>query len=505
MVLLASAAFGSGCANHGGGAASLITGDVHQTGAIRLQVPTADLTLASMTYTIVGPNGFSRSDTVDLSQSTTVSVVVGGIPAGTGYTITLSGTASDGVTACAGSAGFAIVAGATSSVSVHITCQQPSRTGNISVTTTLDICPVISNGGKLGASPAEVTIGSSLALTASVHDSDGGPLPLSYLWSATAGQLSDPTAAAPTFTCTSAGTATIALALGDGDPTPGCGASDSFTVTCSPAFQLLASPADLAPGQTSSLHLVATDGAAHTGATYTWTDGLDTFQTGLFAPSWITTTSTVAYTPSSCNALCGGDHALAIAATISDPALATASTATAWITVHCPAAYYTTKTPYQPFQDPAAISAPPPGFAPIFTQTVGRHGSRGLSSLKYDAAALAMWQRALADGALTPLGAALGPDLQKIMRGNALLGYGVAGISNPGYGNLTQVGIREQQQLAARLLQRLPDYFAGLAATVATPAPRQILVVSLGRIAPSTARRSSPARSRATTRRSRRC
>ena len=227
-------------------------------------------------------------------------------------------------------------------------------------------------------------------------------------------------------------------------------------------FQLVASPADLAPGQTSSLRLVANDGGAHTGASYTWSDALDTFQTGLFVPSWITQASTIAYTPAACNALGGGDHLLALAATISDPALPTPSTATTTVTVHCPAAYYTTKTPYQPFQDPAAISAPPPGFAPIFTQTVGRHGSRGLSSLKYDAAALAMWQQALADGALTPLGASLGPDLQKIMRGNALLGYGVAGISNPGYGNLTQIGMHEQQQLAARLLQRLPGLLRGI-------------------------------------------
>ena len=66
------------------------------------------------------------------------------------------------------------------------------------------------------------------------------------------------------------------------------------------------------------------------------------------------------------------------------------------------------------------------------------------------------------------------------MRANALLGVGVPGISNPGYGNLTQVGINEQKQLAVRLLQRLSGYFGGVAATAGTASPRQILVVSSG-------------------------
>ena len=476
LALLAASAIVPGCTNRAGGA-SPATGYVRHTGAVRLQVPSGDLTLSSMDYSITGPGGYAQTGAIDLSHSTTVSVVVASIPAGAGYKVSLTGTASDGSTTCAGSADFAITAGTTSSVSVHIACQQPARTGDVAITGTINICPVIDG---LSASPAEVTVGGALILGASVHDTDGAPAPLAYRWSASAGTLSDATAASPAFTCSSIGPSTITLTLSDGDPSPGCAASDSFTVDCSAAFQLVASPADLAPGQSASLRLVATDGAAHNGATYSWTDGLDTFQTGLFAPSWISATNTVAYTPSSCNALGGGDHALAIAATISDPALESASSATAWLTVHCPPAYYTTKTPYQPFQEPAAASAPPPGFSPVFTELVARHGSRGLSSLKYDAAALAMWQQAAADGALTSLGASLGPDLQKMMRGNALLGYGVAGISTPGYGNLTQIGIHEQQQLAARLLQRLPDYFSGLAATAGTAAPRQIIVVSSG-------------------------
>ncbi|MCA8028810.1 histidine-type phosphatase [Burkholderia cepacia] len=137
-----------------------------------------------------------------------------------------------------------------------------------------------------------------------------------------------------------------------------------------------------------------------------------------------------------------------------------------------PATYYQTKTPYRPQQDAATYEAPPAGYAPVYTELVARHGSRGLSGFKYDGAIYAMLVKAEADGTLTALGAQLKADTYAMMKANALLGYGVAGISTPGYGNLTQTGIREHQQLAARLAQRLPALFAA--------GNRQIVVVNSG-------------------------
>jgi len=142
--------------------------------------------------------------------------------------------------------------------------------------------------------------------------------------------------------------------------------------------------------------------------------------------------------------------------------------------------FYTTKTPYQQKQDPSTYEPPPAGFSTVFVETVTRHGSRGLSSVKYDAAAYNMWRQASNDGALTALGATLGADITKIMKANALLGFGVAGITTPGYGNLTQLGINEQKQLAARLLARQASYFAGVATTAGSAEPRSIRVISSG-------------------------
>ena len=141
--------------------------------------------------------------------------------------------------------------------------------------------------------------------------------------------------------------------------------------------------------------------------------------------------------------------------------------------------HYQTKTPYAPQQDPATYAAPPAGFQPIYTQLVARHGSRGLTGMKSDAALYAMWQQAAAQDALTPLGRELGPDILALMKANALLGYGVAGIEKPGYGNLSQTGIEEHRQLAVRMLARLPALFAQVGQDAAT-APRQLVTIDSG-------------------------
>lgn len=346
-------------------------------GVIGLQLSVAGgINFASQSFTIVGPNGFSKSGSIDLSAATQLTATIGGIPAGNGYTITLSGTSTDGSTSCTGSASFNVTARVTSQVIVALQCHQAAKTGSVAVNGSLNVCPVID---ELSASPASVNLGASLTLRGAGHDSDAGPNPLGLSWSASSGSLSNNSGESPTFTCTSPGAVTITLSASDGDAV--CADTQSVVVNC----------------------------------------GLDASST-----------------------------------------------------------FYTTKTPYRPRQALETYEAPPAGFSPIFAELVARHGSRGLSSVKYDAAALNMWQKASDDGALTALGQSLGADITKLMKANALLGFGIAGISTPGYGNLTKVGIGEQQQLANRLLQRLPAYFASVAASAGSAAPRALMVVSSG-------------------------
>src|SRR5215813_5059224 len=80
--------------------------------------PTANLNTVS--YSISGPSSFSRTGSIDVSHSQTVSTTIGGIPAGSGFNISLTGTATDGLTTCAGSAPFSVTAGMTTQLSVKI-------------------------------------------------------------------------------------------------------------------------------------------------------------------------------------------------------------------------------------------------------------------------------------------------------------------------------------------------------------------------------------------------
>ena len=137
--------------------------------------------------------------------------------------------------------------------------------------------------------------------------------------------------------------------------------------------------------------------------------------------------------------------------------------------------YLETKTPYTPQQNLFTYQTPPVGFSPVFTQIVVRHGSRGLSSPKYDLVLYNMWAAAKASGQLTPLGQQIGADVLQIIQANIVLGCGVPGITNPGYGNLTQVGIAEHTQLAQRMAARVSPMLQN-----AVTVNRQVIVSTSG-------------------------
>jgi hypothetical protein len=126
---------------------------------------------------------------------------------------------------------------------------------------------------------------------------------------------------------------------------------------------------------------------------------------------------------------------------------------------------YSTKTTYKPQQDADSYEAPPTGFAPVFVQMISRHSSRGLSSMDSELIVYNMVEKAKADNALTPLGVELGTDMMELMSVNTLLGSGLEGITKPGYGNLSRLGIREHQDLATRMSKRLKPHFERIVAS----------------------------------------
>ena len=207
---LAAALLSSGCVDEG---QPIPDGDV---GAAELSLQLAPgLTLDSIGYTVTGPNGFLRSDSINLARSPSVSFTVGGLPAGNGYAISVTGTASDGATSCAGMATFNVMAKGTTTVMLHLLCREPPRTGSAKVVGSLNICPAVD---ALSASPNEVSVGGTIALGGAAHDSDSAPAAIVHQWTASAGSLVAAGASA-TFTCTAAGPATVTVTVTDGDCT----------------------------------------------------------------------------------------------------------------------------------------------------------------------------------------------------------------------------------------------------------------------------------------------
>ncbi len=85
---------------------------IEQVGSLGINLDVAPgVTLNSVTYSITG-NGFTKTGTIDTSGSPTISGTIGGIPAGNGYTITLTATSTEGDTTFTGSAKFDVTAGA---------------------------------------------------------------------------------------------------------------------------------------------------------------------------------------------------------------------------------------------------------------------------------------------------------------------------------------------------------------------------------------------------------
>src|SRR5690349_11117659 len=73
------------------------------SGKLDLALTLADgTTIDSVDYTITGPGSFTKTGSIDVANSTTVSALISPIPAGAGYTITLSTTANESAS-CSGS------------------------------------------------------------------------------------------------------------------------------------------------------------------------------------------------------------------------------------------------------------------------------------------------------------------------------------------------------------------------------------------------------------------
>lgn len=123
--------------------------------------------------------------------------------------------------------------------------------------------------------------------------------------------------------------------------------------------------------------------------------------------------------------------------------------------------YYSTKQPYSPAAPISSYSQPPAGFHQIYTTSVDRHGSRGLSGFKYDDLAQQMLQAAQERGQLTELGERLIPQVEAMIKVNKAL----TGPGEPGYGNLTTFGREELRGIGVRNAARNTAFLDRVAAS----------------------------------------
>lgn len=232
-LILGLAFLGAACSSNTPGASGQKGAGSDHLGEVTLDLQlNSGATIDAASYTVVGPAGFSKTGSIDVSRSSKISANIAGLPAGSGYSITLSASTTDASATCSGSAAFNVAAHQTTPVTVALSCKEASKTGSVLVNGVLNICAVVDG---ISANPSSIDVGGSVALGGLAHDSDAGPAALTYQWSTTSGTLSSASSANPTFTCTTPGPATVSLTVSDGDTTAGCGDTLTAIVTCSAA------------------------------------------------------------------------------------------------------------------------------------------------------------------------------------------------------------------------------------------------------------------------------
>ncbi|MGO9833228.1 MAG: hypothetical protein ACLP1X_03345 [Polyangiaceae bacterium] len=227
--------------SNGGGSIGTINGNPGEgnLGSVGMHLSiSAGVNVFALNWTISnGTNSYPG--TVNIGDAQSIEFVAGGIVAGTGYIVTLSGSDSAGDPCTGASAAVTVVAGATSSATVVVTCTAPTDaavaadvgTGSIAVDAGVVLvgqapfqCPGINS---LAISPSEVLPPQTAALTSTTTPFSGGTETILWTTSCAGANFTAPTALSTTFNCGSESgvLCTVTLTVGldgnaaDGGPT----------------------------------------------------------------------------------------------------------------------------------------------------------------------------------------------------------------------------------------------------------------------------------------------
>jgi hypothetical protein len=114
----------AGCDGGGSGPGPGAAAD--DTGSVSFALAVGNIRFATIDYSIVGPGGFTKTDSLDVSQSQTIAGTIGGLPAGAGYVLSMSATdVEHHLVGCHGAtAPFDVAARVTTPVVIHLTCAE---------------------------------------------------------------------------------------------------------------------------------------------------------------------------------------------------------------------------------------------------------------------------------------------------------------------------------------------------------------------------------------------
>lgn len=164
--------------------------------------------LGAVTFHISG-NGINPIDgTLNVGASTSV----GGLPAGTGYSIEATANSTDGKTTCSGNATFAIVAGGETNLALTLQCKSTVGSGTVRITGAFDNCPAVT---AIGSDRTSAAIGETVGVFSSYSDLDGDPVCFSWRQDPIVGEFTQPGQKNTGFVCRAVGLTTLTLNVGD--------------------------------------------------------------------------------------------------------------------------------------------------------------------------------------------------------------------------------------------------------------------------------------------------
>jgi hypothetical protein len=166
------------------------------------------VSISAFDYVLIGPAFGPLKGRLDVSDpNAAVSGVVGGIPPGAAYNLSLSAVTSDGGTFCGADSVFDVTLGTQTSLDISMVCVNANTTKTIEIDGVGHVCPLV-------ASSTIARTGEAITLSASAYSFD--ELPIAFLWEASAGTLATPNQRVSLYQCGPGGGQTVRVTVSDG-------------------------------------------------------------------------------------------------------------------------------------------------------------------------------------------------------------------------------------------------------------------------------------------------